>query len=661
MNEIIGAVTDNIIKITLSGRIDSNNAREVENEINAIIEGKSEMSTIIDAAKLDYISSAGLRVLLHVKKLNDDLKIINVNSDVYEILDMTGFTEMMDIEKAYKVVSVEGCEEIGRGANGTIYRIDQDNVVKVYNNADALADIQHEREVARIALVLGIPTAISYDVVKVGDSYGSVFELLNASCFSEILKTNPEKMDWCVREYTEMLKKIHGTLVPKGKLPDMRDTVIGWAEFLRDYLPSEMGEKLVSLVKAVPQDDHMLHGDYHTKNLELQGDEVLLIDMDTLSVGYPIFELASIYNAFIGFSEYDNSTIERFQGFNLKTSKEFWQKFLSAYIGTNDEIKLKEVEDKARVIGYTRLIRRAIRRGQEDAEVEMWKKELLELLPTVDTLLFLRDELDVEAENDNLQQVLSFIDQHLENLGCSPKVQMQIAVAAEEIFVNIANYAYNPGKGKATVKIEVCPSPLTVTITFMDNGKPFDPTKKKDPNVTLSADEREIGGLGIFMTKKMMDDVSYEYIDGKNVLAEAEGYLIDADTPLSANVKYTFGAVSKDISGYHLAVLPAADFTFIVDGEEHKFADEKDLSAGFEIIEGEEEFTLTPKGSLMDILQAVYPDTEIVMDKSQISLDKDLFKVVVYSEDKSAKVVIGCRLKDPFMEGVRLDKEVITF
>ena len=153
----------------------------------------------------------------------------------------------------------------------------------------------------------------------------------------------------------------------------------------------------------------------------------------------------------------------------------------------------------------------------------------------------------------------------------------------------------------------------------------------------------------------------YVNVDGKNVLAEAEGYMLAADAPLSANVKYTFGAISKDISGYHLAVLPATDFTFTVDGEEHKFADEKDLSAGFEIIEGEEEFTLTPKGSLMDILQAVYPDTEIVMDKSQISLDKDLFKVVVYSEDKSAKVVIGCRLKDPFMEGVRLDKEVITF
>ena len=95
---------------------------------------------------------------------------------------------------------------------------------------------------------------------------------------------------------------------------------------------------------------------------------------------------------------------------------------------------------------------------------------------------------------------------------------MQISVAAEEIFVNIANYAYAPEIGKATVVVEVSENPIAVSITFMDNGKPFDPTKKIDPDISLSAEDRQIGGLGIFMTKKMMDDVSYEYKDGKNIL-----------------------------------------------------------------------------------------------------------------------------------------------
>ncbi|MBQ6922630.1 MAG: anti-sigma factor antagonist, partial [Clostridia bacterium] len=339
--------------IELKGRIDSNNAPQVEKEIGLQLQGHTGEPIVIDAAELVYISSAGLRVILHLRKTNEDIKLINVNSDVYEILDMTGFTEMMPVEKAYRVVSVEGCEEIGRGANGTIYRIDQDNVVKVYNNADALADIKHEREVAKLALILGIPTAISYDVVKVGNSYGSVFELLNASSFSKILSTEPEKMDWCVKEYVNMLNKIHSTVVPKGKLPDMKETAVSWAEFVRKYLPETAGEKLVSLVKAIPQDDHMIHGDYHTKNLELQNDEVLLIDMDTLAVGNPIFELASMFNAYIGFSEMDHEIIKKFQGFDHETAETFWHKTLAAYLGTECETKIKEVENKARVIGYT--------------------------------------------------------------------------------------------------------------------------------------------------------------------------------------------------------------------------------------------------------------------------------------------------------------------
>ena len=381
------------LTIPLTGRIDSNNASSVENDIFSALEGKDASSVTLDAGDLEYISSAGLRVILRLKKSCSDVNIVNVNPDVYGILEMTGFTEMLPVEKAYRNVTVEGCEEIGRGANGTIYRIDQDNVVKVYNNADALDDIKHEREVAKLALILGIPTAISYDVVKVGDSYGSVFELLNAKSFSNILSNDPGKMNWCVKEFVKMLHKIHDTEVPEGKLPDMRETALSWAKFMKDYLPEEDGNKLVSLVEAVPYDNHMLHGDYHTKNLELQNDEVLLIDMDTLAVGHPVFELASMFNSFVGYSEYDPEIIRHFQGFDNKTGRTFWDMTLKEYLDTEDEARIKEVENKARIIGYTRMIRRSIRRNGLETEkgreeIELWKGELIELLKTVDSLLF---------------------------------------------------------------------------------------------------------------------------------------------------------------------------------------------------------------------------------------------------------------------------------
>ncbi|MBO6039967.1 MAG: anti-sigma factor antagonist [Oscillospiraceae bacterium] len=509
--------------IELKGRIDSNNAAQVEKSILEQLNGKDGEPAVLDAAALEYLSSAGLRVILRLKKNHRDLRIVNVNSEVYEILDMTGFTEMMPVEKAYRVVSVEGCEEIGRGANGSIYRIDQDNVVKVYNNADALADIQHERDVAKLALILGVPTAISYDVVRVGDSYGSVFELLNARSFSKILAEEPEKMEFCVQEYVKMLKKIHETLVPSGKLPDMKETALSWARFMQDHLPEEAGKKLLALVEAVPHDDHMIHGDYHTKNLMLQNDEVLIIDMDTLAVGHPIFELGSMFNSFVGYSELDHETIRRFQGFDYETGRTFWHRALSAYLDTNCETKIREVENKARILGYTRMIRRSIRRkGLENeksrAEIARWKEHLLELLDKTDTLLFSPTALEIDAEEEKLQEVQAFVDERLEEADCPLKAQMQIAVAVEEIFVNIASYAYVPEKGKAKVRVEVSDEPVSVTITFVDHGIPYDPVAREDPDVTLPASQRDIGGLGIFMTKQIMDDVAYEYRDGQNIL-----------------------------------------------------------------------------------------------------------------------------------------------
>ena len=127
-------------------------------------------------------------------------------------------------------------------------------------------------------------------------------------------------------------------------------------------------------------------------------------------------------------------------------------------------------------------------------------------------------ELSVPAEVERLPELLSFLEQQLEEADCPMKTQMQISVAAEEVFVNIANYAYAPGKGIATVRMTISRDPAAATITFIDRGTPFDPLKKEDPDVTLSAEERAIGGLGIYMTKKAMDEVRYEYRNGQNRL-----------------------------------------------------------------------------------------------------------------------------------------------
>ncbi len=127
-------------------------------------------------------------------------------------------------------------------------------------------------------------------------------------------------------------------------------------------------------------------------------------------------------------------------------------------------------------------------------------------------------ELTIDAKVENIDVVTDFVNAELEALDCPMKAQMQIDVAIDELFGNISNYAYNPEVGPATVRVEVTEEPLAVVITFIDGGVPYDPLAKADPNVKLSAEEREIGGLGIFLVKKTMDDIAYEYKDGKNIL-----------------------------------------------------------------------------------------------------------------------------------------------
>ena len=184
-----------VLRVALTGRIDSGNAAEVEAEIGVLLARTPRQGLVLDLKELEYMSSAGLRVLLRLRKLEPGLRLVNASAEVYEILNLTGFTEMIPVEKAYRTVSIQGCEIIGRGSIGTVYRIDEDTAVKVYHGDHCLADVQRERELARKAFVLGVPTAIPYDVVRVGEGNGSVFELLNAHSFSKLIAADPQGMD----------------------------------------------------------------------------------------------------------------------------------------------------------------------------------------------------------------------------------------------------------------------------------------------------------------------------------------------------------------------------------------------------------------------------------------------------------------------------------
>lgn len=392
-------VTDQILTIYLEGRIDSTTSSDTEKEIFKICDSNEFEQLVFDVDKVQYFSSAGLRVLLRTLKRYRKMKVVNASPDVYDIMEMTGFTEILSVEKGYRHVTVEGCTVIGKGAKGTVYRLDPETIIKVYYTPDSVDEIHKERKLARTAFILGIPTAISYDVVKAydaikdGEFYGSVFELLNATSLSKMLQDGTNTVEECVKLSIDLLKIIHGTEVEPDQMPPVKDKIMKRAKCVVPYLPEQIGKKLIDLMEAIPDDNHMLHGDYHMKNVMVQDGEPLLIDMDTICYGHPIFELALMYTAYIGFGEVNEQETESFFDLSKEVTDAFWKQSLAAYLDTDDQARINDVETKASIISYVRILERLIRKGMKDTEkgkeeFEYYKAKLCDYVDQTSELTF---------------------------------------------------------------------------------------------------------------------------------------------------------------------------------------------------------------------------------------------------------------------------------
>lgn len=377
-------------KVILYRRIDSTNVNLVEQRLHNELDGYKG-NVIIDCDELEYISSAGLRIILKVKKEFPNTKIINCNQAVYEIFEMTGFTEMMDIEKGYRKISVDNCEVIGEGAYGIVYRIDPDTIVKVYKNPNSIDDIIKERERAKKAFVLGIPTAISYDIVKVGDLYGSVFEMLDAKSFAELLNSG-ESINKLVKQSVQILKQMHETENINNDLPDKKEEAIMWVEGCKGYLPKDTYKKLLDMIKNIPNRNTIIHGDFHVKNIMHLENENLLIDMETLSVGHPILELACSYSIYEGFECLDPKNPEKFLGIPQEQCRKFIDLTFKYYFDELEDNLIEKIKNKVKIICYMRLLRRQIKHfgdsNEAKASIEFCKNYLIDNIDKVDNLYF---------------------------------------------------------------------------------------------------------------------------------------------------------------------------------------------------------------------------------------------------------------------------------
>lgn len=352
-------MNDKTLNLYLEGRIDSNNAAKIDSEIAEAIAANPGAEIAIDAENLEYISSAGLRVLMKLRKqAKEVLPMLNVSPEVYEIFEVTGFTELFDVQKRLRQLSVEGLALIGRGANGAVYRLDEERILKVYNPVtNTLAHIQGEKQAARAAFVHGIPTAISYEIVRVGDQYGMIYEMVKASTVGGEIARSPESVDAYAHRMAALLKKLHATSFETGTLPDAREALYAWAEIARrsGWYADEVIDKLRRFIGGIPPADTFIHGDFHPGNVMVCDGELLLIDMGDASVGAPVIDLMGSYQI-MKLAAAREGGARRYTGMTSELSNRFWNVFIRAYTGIDDEKALAAYEEKLKFYALIRTL-----------------------------------------------------------------------------------------------------------------------------------------------------------------------------------------------------------------------------------------------------------------------------------------------------------------
>ena len=357
---------NNELTLYLSGRIDAANAAEIEQSISAAIAENAGLLPTFDASELEYISSAGLRVLLKFRKqFGKNLDILNASNDVYNIFEVTGFTELLNVKKKLREISVEGLEVIGGGGFSTVYRLDPETVLKVFTSSTAtLASAEKDRMISREVFLHDIPTAIAYDVVKAGDKYGLVYEMIDADTVAGTLTKHPERLQELSIKMAHLMKKLHTTEFAPGTFPDVRDILHKYMQLplKKGIITAEDKALIDGVIDRIPSRNTFVHMDYHPKNVMLNGSELVLIDVGDAGLGHPIADLMVTYAhlVFIGrmaekHGRGDSAAEHHAQtlGLDNKTLAAVWEAMMPEYFGTTDTEALRRYEEN--ICGYAPL------------------------------------------------------------------------------------------------------------------------------------------------------------------------------------------------------------------------------------------------------------------------------------------------------------------
>ena len=256
-------------------------------------------------------------------------------------------------EKKMRELSVAGCEVIGEGAVGKVYRLDDETIIKVFAPGVPLEVVQEEKRIAKNAFVAGVPTAISFDVVKVGESYGAVYEMLRAKSLSAFIRENPDSAAEMGKRMGRLLKELHKIEVDTNKFVDVRALFKERVRRMEKFLTKEETDKLTAVYDCLDERNTVIHGDFHPKNVMYseKNDELLFIDLADMGYGHPLLDLGATCLVMEVFGRATPERLPHFIGLEYKTSLEIWGNILSEYFDAAD---IKEAKILADIYGQAK-------------------------------------------------------------------------------------------------------------------------------------------------------------------------------------------------------------------------------------------------------------------------------------------------------------------
>ena len=356
--------------IELPKRIDVKNANEFEESLFNLPHLNEVKFIVMDAENLNYISSLGFRVILKFKKKFSDTfsSIVNVSDEICNIFNMTGMNSFIKLSKKKRKIDLNSLNPIASGMYGSVYRINEEQILKVFHGTYSEREIQRIVDVTRLAFMSGIQTIMPFEVVITEKGFGIILELLNAELMSNLMHENPQNLDKYVNEMVHIAKTLASTHFDEGVLRSRNEKLISEVDCAAEYLSPEEIETIKKYINAIPPKNTAVHGDFHAKNIMRADGEPLLIDMDEFSCGHPIWDVANtncIYRSLahddpemadsffdldgkISFADFYFSII----GCTLAEADIIWEKFFNKYFEDYSQEEKKSIAELLDFYGY---------------------------------------------------------------------------------------------------------------------------------------------------------------------------------------------------------------------------------------------------------------------------------------------------------------------